>query len=134
MGMSEHEKWAARWRALIKAAAWWFFWPAVAVIAWGELKPNSGEEGIIWDKALHFTAYFGLAWLGTLAWGRRVRPLLILAVVLALGGILEILQGMVGRDGEWGDMLANTLGGLAGMGLALLMFQLVMVVDKRRGD
>lgn len=132
--MSEHEKWAARWRAFIKTAAWWFFWPAVAVIVWGELKPDAGAEGIIWDKVLHFTAYFGLAWLATLGWGRRIRPLLILAVILALGGTLEILQAMVGRDAEWGDMLANTLGGFAGMGLAVLMFQLARVVDARRGD
>jgi VanZ family protein len=132
--MSSQEKWAARWRALIKTAAWWLFWPAVAVIAWGELKPASGAESLVWDKALHFTAYFGLAWLATLAWGRRIRPLLILAVILALGGLLEILQNMVGRDGEWGDMLANALGGLAGMVLALLMFWLARVVDARRGD
>jgi VanZ family protein len=132
--MSNHEKWAARWRALIKSAAWWFFWPAIAVVAWGELRPSAGEEGIIWDKALHFTAYFGLAWLATLAWGRRIHALLILAVVLALGGALEILQAMVGRDGEWGDMLANALGGLTGTALALLMLWLARVVDARRGD
>ena len=41
---------------------------------------------------------------------------------------------MVGRDGEWGDMLANALGGVAGMVLALLMFWLARVVDARRGD
>ena len=132
--MSDQEKWAARWRARIKLAAWWFVWPAVAAIVWGELKPSPGVEGIIWDKALHFVAYFGLAWLATLAWGRRIAPLLILAVVLALGGILEILQGQTGRDGEWADIVANTLGGLTGMGLALLMLYVARVVDARRGD
>jgi VanZ family protein len=32
----------------------------------------------------------------------------------AFGGILEIVQGFVGRDAEWGDELANVLGVCAG--------------------
>jgi VanZ family protein len=133
--MSDHDKWAARWRSLIKSAAWWFFWPAVAVIVWGELRPVQDDDGPpYWDKALHFTAYFGLAWLATLAWGRRAPALLILAVVLVLGGLLETLQSMVGRDTEWLDMLANVLGGLTGMLLALLMLYIARAVDSRRGD
>jgi VanZ family protein len=133
--MSEAEKWAARWRSFIKSAAWWFFWPAVAVIAWGELRAVPDEDGLpYWDKLLHFTAYFGLAWLATLAWGRRVHALVIVAVVAMLGGLLEILQGLVGRDAEWGDMLANLLGALAGGGIALLLLAIAKLVDARRGD
>ena len=41
----------------------WLFWPALAVVAWGELTPRPpalpGPVGM-WDKLDHFTAYFGL--------------------------------------------------------------------------
>jgi VanZ family protein len=38
--------------------------------------------------------------------------------LVALGGGLEILQSLVGRDGEWGDFIANDLGILLGMVVA----------------
>jgi hypothetical protein len=38
--------------------------------------------------------------------------------VAALGGGLEIIQTLVGRDGEWGDFFANDLGALLGLALA----------------
>ena len=117
--MTEQQKVAARWRALIKRAAFWCFWPAMAVVAWGELKPDPTPlpDFLFWDKAQHFTAYFGLALLATLGWGRSIRARFILAGVLALGGSLEILQAFVGRDAEWADMGANTLGAVTGLGL-----------------
>jgi len=134
--MTEQQKFAARWRALIKRAAFWCFWPAMAVVAWGELKPDPTPlpTFLLWDKAQHFTAYFGLALLATLGWGRNVRARFILAGVLALGGTLEILQAFVGRDAEWADMGANTLGAATGLGLGLLLLQAARLVDAKRGD
>lgn len=104
----------------LRRAGLWLFWPAVLVVAWGQLTPQppSVVEGY-WDKAQHFTAYFGLALLATLAWGRRRGLVWIVLGVIALGGALEILQGLVGRDSAWADQLANTLGALMGTGLAL---------------
>jgi VanZ family protein len=129
-----NEKVAPRLRRFVKRAAFWLLWPAIAVIAWGELTPHPPQEvdSIFgWDKAEHFTAYFGLALMGVLGWsGRRV--FLILLGVLALGGGLEILQAFVGRDAEWGDMLANTLGAITGTALALLLLWLARLVDARR--
>jgi VanZ family protein len=106
----------------IRRAGAWLFWPALAVVAWGELTPHPPRfPGVLsWDKADHFTAYFGLALLASLAWGLRRSPLWVFAAVVTLGGVLEILQTMVGRDGEWGDFLANDLGALTGLGLAVL--------------
>lgn len=97
------------------------FWPGVAVIAWGELTPHPPSVfNDIWDKAEHFTAYFGLALMVTLAMGLSRRLPYALAGVLALAGLLEILQGYTGRDPEWSDMLANTIGWLMGWVLAAI--------------
>ena len=103
----------------IRRAGGWLFVPALAVVAWGELTPHPPPlpGPWAWDKADHFTAYFGLALLATLAWGLRRSLVWVLLGVVVLGGALEILQAFVGRDAEWGDFFANTLGALAGMAL-----------------
>jgi VanZ family protein len=106
----------------VRRAGAWLFIPALAVVAWGELTPHPphlADEIFGWDKAEHFTAYFGLALLASLAWGLRRSLVWVFLGVLAIGGGLEILQTLVGRDGEWGDMLANTLGAIFGTLLAI---------------
>lgn len=104
-----------------RRAGAWLFVPALAVVAWGELTPHppSLEGPWAWDKADHFTAYFGLALLACLGWGLRRSLFWVVLGVIALGGGLEGLQALVGRDAEWGDMLANTLGALCGAALAI---------------
>jgi VanZ family protein len=105
----------------VRRAGLWLFLPALAVVAWGELTPHPppiADEVFGWDKAEHFTAYFGLALLASLAWGLRRSVLLVLVGVIALGGVLEILQSFAGRDAEWLDELANSLGAAAGTALA----------------
>jgi len=99
----------------------WLFWPALAVVAWGELTPHPPrlEGPLMWDKLDHFTAYFGLTLLASLGWGLRRSLVWVFLGIVALGGVLEILQTMVGRDGEWGDFAANDLGALAGLGVAV---------------
>ena len=130
------EKFAPRLRALIKRAAFWLFWPAIAIVIYGQLAPNPEEElpDLGWDKLLHFSAYFGLSLLAGLAWGRRMQMLLIFLAAVAMGGVMEMLQLLVGRAAEWGDMLANTLGAGAGAGLAALLLRLARLVDARRAD
>jgi VanZ family protein len=101
----------------MRRAGAWLFWPALAVVAWGELTPHAPPlpGPLQWDKAEHFTAYLGLA-------------------LLALGGALEIIQNMVGRDGEWGDFAANSLGALLGLAMAVayLMIPRRLVEAPRR--
>jgi len=128
------EKFAARLRTDIKRAAFWLFWPAIAVVVWGQLRPVSELPNLGWDKLLHFTAYFGLALLATLAWGRRLQIPLLLTGVVVLSGIMEILQLLVGRSADWADMVANTLGACMGAGLAALLLHLARLVDARRGQ
>jgi VanZ family protein len=105
----------------VRRAGAWLFWPALAVVVWGELTPHPPRlASLLWDKAEHFIAYFGLTLLASLAWGLRLSLVWVLAGMVALGGALEILQSFVGRDAEWGDFLANDLGALAGLGVAVV--------------
>ena len=90
--------------------------PAIIVIAWGELVP--GLSLPIWDKALHFTAYFGLGLLAWIAFHRRGLAGWAVLGMIVLGGLLEIVQGYVGRDADIYDEIANALGALSGAGIA----------------
>jgi VanZ family protein len=105
----------------VRRAGAWPFWPALAVVAWGELTPHPPKlADLLWDKAEHFIAYFGLTLLASLAWGLRRSLVWVFFAMVALGGVLEILQSFVGRDAEWGDFFANDLGALAGLGVAVV--------------
>jgi len=73
-----------------------------------------GMEAVIWDKALHFTAYFGLAGLATVALDARKQALWAVLSLAILGGVLEILQGFTGRDPSLYDEVANILGAGSG--------------------
>ena len=104
----------------VRRAGAWLFWPALAVVVWGELTPHPPRFATLWwDKAEHFIAYFGLTLLASLAWGLKRSLFWVLAGIVALGGALEIIQSFVGRDAEWGDFLANSLGAVAGLGVAV---------------
>ena len=70
------------------------------------------------DKFEHLIAYVGLAvWFGGLLPPRRYVSLAL--VLLALGGGIEIAQGLMGlgREADWRDFLADALG--VGFGLSL---------------
>lgn len=98
-----------------RTAAVVLFWPAVAVVVWGEVNPHPGAlEQHVWDKALHFSAYFGLAGIVTMA--LRARRMAVWAVLglIVLGGVLEGVQGMIGRDMSIYDEMANGLGAICG--------------------
>lgn len=70
------------------------------------------------DKFEHLIAYTGLAvWFGGLLRPRRYLQLAL--ALLALGGGIEIAQGLMGlgREADWRDFLADALG--VGFGLSL---------------
>lgn len=71
----------------------------------------------VWDKAAHFVAFGLILWSIGVLFRRLPRTLAALSA-LALGGAVEIVQGMVGRDASGGDFLADGLGIL----LALLLW------------
>ena len=68
------------------------------------------------DKVAHFAAYAVLSLVTSLAFGRHRSPAaLVLLALLVFGGALELLQAAGGvRTGDWLDLLANTLGIMAG--------------------
>ena len=73
-----------------------------------------------WDKAQHFTAYFGLATMATMVLGLNRRLALAILGVILLGGALEILQGYTGRDPDIFDFWPNAVGALRGTVVAAL--------------
>jgi len=77
------------------------------------------------DKFLHFLAYFGLAGLATTALRHRRAIILATLALIAFGGALEILQAFTGRDAEWLDEVANSIGVLTGACAGLLFLRLV---------
>ncbi|MEM6746186.1 MAG: VanZ family protein [Pseudomonadota bacterium] len=73
------------------------------------------------DKVGHFMAYAGLGCLA--AFGIRsmgpVALAVLAATILAYGGTMELLQGLLAnRNASLGDLMANTLGMLTGFGTA----------------
>lgn len=110
-----------------RLSAVWLFWPAVAVVVWGELQPDLGIPHVS-DKLQHFTAYFGLAGLAAVALGGGRRALWAALGLVLLGGALEIVQGMAGRDMSFYDEIANMLGVAAG---ALVAWGYLMLLRQR---
>ena len=110
-----------------KLRLWWLWW----FVGWALLAATVNEslqrhvwkvaEVIAWDKANHFIGYFLLTmWFAGVS--RRSRYLMVGALLIALGGGLEIAQGLMheGRTADWLDFLANSLGVTTGMILAML--------------
>ena len=108
--------WKAQLVKFVHVLSLWLFWPGVALIVWGELTPHPPSLGGVlgWDKAEHFTAYFGLASMATMMLGLRPRLVPAILGVILLGGALEIAQAYTGRDAELLDFVANTIGAFAG--------------------
>jgi VanZ family protein len=101
------------------------FWPALAFIVWGELKPDVPTvlQGIN-DKVLHFGAYFIL---GAMAGGAiRRRSWLKWAALglIVVGAIIEFIQAFVGRDPSLLDGITNGAGVIAGVLVARFILEL----------
>jgi VanZ family protein len=112
--------------AALSRLAFWLFWPALVLIVWGELTPHPPDvlPGVS-DKLLHFAAYFGLSALATVAQKTGRAAVLAVLGLIVLGGVLEILQSFTGRDAEWLDEAANSLGALCGLLAAAVLLRLV---------
>ncbi len=97
----------------------WLVPPAIAVVIFLELTHSSLVQELefdLWDKALHFTAYAGLAVMTTMSVRADRRAVWWALALVLMGGALEIVQGMTGRDADIFDEIANTLGVIAGLG------------------
>ncbi|MEO8152344.1 MAG: VanZ family protein [Rhizobacter sp.] len=79
-----------------------------------------------WDKANHAAAFAALTLAGCFGFqGSRRVVLAVLLALLAFGGLIEILQAYVpGRDSDWADLLADTVGIVCGVVPALCALRL----------
>jgi VanZ family protein len=94
--------WAARWLCAV----------AIALVVWKSLIPSFSQNAVPhMDKLLHFGAYLIIGGLALLSRFSR-KGMLTLIIVIALGVLVEILQGTmsVGRSASIADALANSLG------------------------
>lgn len=67
------------------------------------------SEKLIWDKAAHFIAFGLILWSFGVLFRRLPRTWAAL-LAIALGAAVEVVQGYIGRDPSWGDLLADALG------------------------
>ena len=98
----------------------WLVAPALLLVIYGELSHDQVAgflESHVWDKALHFSAYFGLCLMTTIAVRANRMAILWAAGLVVLGATLEIIQGFTGRDADIFDEFANTLGVVCGLGV-----------------
>lgn len=103
-------------RLQILAVARGGFWLSCAVVLWSTLADTDALQAGLWDKGLHFVAFYGLAVLGAIAFpDMRLRWLS--AGLLAFGFAIEALQKLpaVGRDASWADFAADGAGVLFGV-------------------
>src|SRR5277367_2513341 len=112
--------------AILRRVSRWLFWPSLVLVVWGSLTPNPPHIiTLIWDKAEHFIAYFGLAAMATLSLGLGNRLAWAIFGLINLGGALEVAQHFTGRDPEVMDFIANSLGVFAGLCAAAVFATLV---------
>jgi VanZ family protein len=103
------------------AWVWWLLGWAFVVLTVNdslEARPPAVFE-LASDKVVHFLGYFALAmWFAGVTRARRYPMVGVL--LIALGGVIEILQGAMGngRQAEWLDLVADALGVIAALALA----------------
>ncbi|HEV7713953.1 MAG TPA: VanZ family protein [Steroidobacteraceae bacterium] len=84
------------------------------------------------DKILHYTGYFLLAlWFAGVT--HRKRYAIVGVLLICMGGLIEILQGAMnnGREADWFDFMANSLGIVTGLAIAYAGLGMWMVWVER---
>ena len=101
----------------LTSVARWLLVVAAAVVAYGVFAPPGSAPSLMpWDKAEHFTAFYGLALLALFAFP-KAEPARIAVVLSVVGGLVELVQALpvLHRDGDWRDWVADSLGLAAAM-------------------
>jgi len=103
--LSALSRWPRRWRVGLYALA-------CAVLLWMTLAPEHEVPGVslVWDKAEHAISWAVLTGAGLLLSTRRRWAIGVFA--FAFGATIEVLQANMGlgRDGNWGDLAADSVG------------------------
>lgn len=105
------------WRKIALAAGW----AVLAVIVWASLSPIGSRPHSGFSVNLERELAFAL--LGALfALASQIRPLLLLALLVALVAGLELLQNLTPtRHGRFDDFLVKALGVTAGIALGVIV-------------
>ena len=84
-------------------------------ILWGTLSPPGppGPPLPLSDKQVHALAFAVLVM--PLGWQNVRHAAWLVPAALALGATIELVQPMVGRGAEWGDLLADGIGIAVGL-------------------
>ena len=108
------------WRVLLAVAL-------LAILVLSLMPPSSNLPTTGWDKSNHMLGFGTLGLLGARGWpGRTV---IVLAALLAYGGLIEVLQSLTPyRSAEWADLLADGVG----LGIGLLVARLSLRFQQGR--
>lgn len=82
---------------------------------------TSMAEAGVDDQLGHLVAYAAIAFFAYFGWSGRLRGYHILALLVVVGGIIEVLQGLTGRTPSWSDWAADGVGAFAGVTFAALV-------------
>lgn len=92
-----------------------------AILIFSLLPGSQLPNDLPWDKAMHFVGYAGLAFLARYGSAKHPSWQLVIGCIL-FSIIIELLQLIVpNRSFEWMDILANSLGVLSGLLLAVFL-------------
>lgn len=84
---------------------------AVAIVTLAPVSPpTGGPEGV--DKLYHLLAFAALAF--PLPFTRAKWTFWVAFGVAGYGGLIEVIQPHFGRNAEWADLLADTIGAVIG--------------------
>ncbi|MGI9950127.1 VanZ family protein [Vibrio hyugaensis] len=67
------------------------------------------------DKVQHAMAYSGFGFLGCFCVSKWRQRCAIAVSILLFSAVIEVLQGYVGRQTSWHDLIANTIGIVTGL-------------------
>lgn len=102
---------------------WWVLWVgAISLVLLGSFLPGDtwlmkfADRVVLSDKIRHWTGYAVVTVFPMLHENRKLRTRIAIGVFLA-GVLIEIVQGLTGRDFEFTDILWNGCG--VGTGVAL---------------
>lgn len=110
----------------LRLAVFALFWPALLILVAGSLVPLAApplDLGVEYeDLLLHFGGYATLGAMAASGLHRRASAVRAAAGLIALGALLEVLQGYTGRDPSLYDAIANAAGASFGcfLGRALV--------------
>ncbi|MDC6384128.1 VanZ family protein [Muricauda sp. SK9] len=121
------------YRYTVLFISWVLFITMLSLFSFSDMDLDEGNLNIPYaDKMVHFTFYLVFSILGCLLvrertkglWslGKATRVIVILAV--SYGIVIEVLQYTLTEDrmAEFGDVIANSLGAFAGIGLVRWLF------------